>query len=110
MEGKMIEIQIDQTVGKDGRQFILRKGDVRFCHTFTADEWDLATKDKVFWCMLLGLKESETTYPEPVLLVMKQIDGSTEFERVGYADHCGYWSRKAISFFDEVKRTHVTVL
>jgi hypothetical protein len=89
----MIEIQIDKDheIGKKGKPF-LRQGDVRICYVFSPDDSGLVATEKVFWCILLEEKQlpevsgsRDMPKGSPLMLVVRQIDGSMDFERVGYA-------------------------
>lgn len=57
--------------------------------------------------MLLGWAHTRSWYP--LLLVVKQVDGSTDFERIGYV--CDYsYPDKVKTLWDGVERTRIMLL
>jgi hypothetical protein len=97
LEGRMIELQID----KDHE---------------TPDDSGLVTTDKVFWCILLKEKQlpevpGRRDMPKwsPLMLVVRQIDGGMNFERVGYVCDCA-GSNQVQTLWDGVESTRVTLV
>jgi hypothetical protein len=107
LDGRMIQIQF----GWEPDHFpptrehcLLWQRDIKIYEEVCPDEHNLVTEDKVFWCMLLGELDSFDYYS--LLVVVKQIDGSADFERVGYVGDFSH----AGSLWDDVERTQTRLL
>jgi hypothetical protein len=117
LEGRMIELQIDKDheMGNNGKLFS-RQGEVRICYVFSPDDSGLVTTDKVFWCILLKEKQlpevpGRRDMPKwsLLMLVVRQIDGGMNFERVGYVCDCA-GSYQVQTLWDGVESTRVTLV